>query len=277
MTDVLPKTMVELIALTKRGYLKFGDAGDDVKAAQKVLAVLGYDLKGTGYYGDATKLAVDDVQEKAGLRVDGELGEVTAKAIDLILGMVGSDAGNAGGTDVKVSPIADQDPLWVTAALKMLGTREVAGSGNNPTILEWAKEEGGAVAQNYRADSTAWCALAANHVLTKAGLRGTETLWALDFNSSTAWPNVKLSGPARGAFAPMKRNGGGHIIVVMGRTADGHLAAWGGNQSDNVTINSIPKDRPLSFRWPAGVALPKRVGFENLPIVKSDGRTTKES
>jgi len=50
-------------------------------------------------------------------------------------------------------------------------------------------------------------------VLTKVGLQGTETLWALDWSN---W-GTRLPGPAVGAFAPMKRQGGGHIAIVVGR------------------------------------------------------------
>jgi hypothetical protein len=65
-------------------------------------------------------------------------------------------------------------------------------------------------------------------VLTKVGLQGTETLWALDWSN---W-GTRLPGPAVGAFAPMKRQGGGHIAI--------------------------------------GAAA--RAGFDTLPLVSSDGR-----
>jgi uncharacterized protein (TIGR02594 family) len=128
-------------------------------------------------------------------------------------------------------------PLWLIEALKWLTTHEGVGPLDNPVILDWARGEGGEIARDYSHDSIPWCALFANMVLTKAGLKGTETLWALDFDSPKAWPNVKLAGPAVGAFAPMKRDGGGHIAIVVGRTADGNLACIGGNQSGHARIS----------------------------------------
>ncbi len=134
--------------------------------------------------------------------------------------------------------------------------------------------EGGRIAESYHSDSIPWCALYANMVLTKVGLPGTETLWALD------WANwgIKLAGPAVGAFAPMKREGGGHIAIVVGRDQDNRLMLLGGNQDDAVNIKPFPANRPLSFRWPKEAPAPVRTGFKTLPLVPSEGRSSvKES
>lgn len=282
-----PNTLLTAIRLTKRGFLKYGDQGDDVRLMQKALAAVGFVLTGTGFYGTATELAVETLQERVGVTKDGEFGEETAGILDTMLEaarITVADLEKIAEGPAPVAPVTSGivDPIWVTAALKMLGTTEKPGAGDNPEILAWAKDEGGMIAEEYRHDSTAWCALAANHILTLAGLKGTETLWALDFHSDTKWPNVRLAGPARGAFAPMKRTGGGHIAVVMGRDQHGNLMLWGGNVSDSTNIKPFPKDRPLSFRWPkaTGVALPDTsiVGFSHLPVIKSDGRvSTREA
>jgi uncharacterized protein (TIGR02594 family) len=111
-------------------------------------------------------------------------------------------------------------------------------------------------------------------VLTKVGLPGTETLWALD------WANwgTRLPGPAVGAFAPMKRQGGGHIAIVVGRDQNNRLMLLGGNQDDAVNIAPYKATRPLSFRWPKEVAAPVRTGFKSLPLVRSASRSSvKES
>jgi hypothetical protein len=63
----------------------------------------------------------------------------------------------------------------------------------------------------------------------------------------------------------------GHIVVVVGRDKSGFLLGLGGNQDDAVNIRSVAVARPLSFRWPNGVELPKRVGFEELPVLNSAG------
>jgi hypothetical protein len=76
----------------------------------------------------------------------------------------------------------------------------------------------------------------------------------------------------------MKRDGGGHIAIVVGHDQAGNLMMLGGNQSDAVNIQAFLRDRPLSFRWPQGIPLPSATGFESLPLVKSDGRiSTREA
>lgn len=246
--------------------LKMGDEGEAVHRVQLALAILGYKLKGKGYFGAATDTAVEDFQRLHDLFVDGEVGPITAAAIDQAL-----------KTGVPTPrPVIEhmERPLWLLAGLKYLGTEERPGSGNNPEILEWAKEEGGSIAKVYTADSIPWCALFANHTLTSVGLKGTGSLWALDFNNSKQL--VTLQGPAVGAFAPMKRQGGGHVAIVVGRTRDGNLACIGGNQSDAVTIAAFPPNRPVSFRWPASVGKPEKIGFSSLPVVNSQGMSIDE-
>jgi uncharacterized protein (TIGR02594 family) len=149
-----------------------------------------------------------------------------------------------------------------------VGTREQPGAGDNPVILSWAKEQGGEIGKEYTHDSIPWCALFANQCLMQAGLKGTGTLWALDF---AKW-GVGLSGPAVGALAPMKRNGGGHIPIVVGRDQHGNIMCVGGNQSDAVTIAAFDPGRVVAWRWPAGVSPPKVVGMSTLPLVTSNGK-----
>jgi uncharacterized protein (TIGR02594 family) len=268
-----------LAALLGDRALQMGDEGDLVRAFQLALARLGYDLKGTGTFGGATDTAVTHFQQTHDIEVDGELGPETAAAIDAALARAGQvgvptiGVPSAGGPAAGVPTIPAVDagqPIWLLEGLKWMNTREEPGSGNNRDIIEWAREEGGAIATTYDEDSIPWCALYANMVLTKVGLRGTKTLWALDWSN---W-GTRLAGPAVGAFAPMKRSGGGHIAIIAGRDQHGNLMCLGGNQSDAVNIKPFPADRPVSFRWPKDVPLPARTGFATLPLVQSDGRVS---
>jgi len=242
--------------------LKMGMSGGLVETAQLELAKRGYSLKGTGYFGPATDTAVSTFQKRNNLKQDGELGPTTAKAIDLSP-LVGS-----------VSIIKQEEisrPLWLEAGIKLIGLREGTGKSDNKTIIDWAISEGGNIADTYTHDNIPWCALFANHILTKVGLKGTETLWALDFAGK--WPAIKLAGPAVGAFAPMLRNGGGHITVVVGKDQHGNIMGLGGNQSDAVTIAPFAPSRlNKGYWWPKDVALPQLIGFNLLPIVKSNGK-----
>jgi len=252
-----------------------GDQGSAVQAVQRALAKLGYALEATGYFDGATEAAVTDFQEQRSLEVDGEVGAETAQAIDqAVAGAPVATQRPQGQPPAPPPPGAETRPLWVIEGLKWLGLHEAAGDADNPEILNWAKEEGGDIAKEYKHDEIPWCALYANMVLTKVGIKGTETLWALDWAD---W-GEKLAGPAVGAFAPMKRSGGGHIAIVVGRDGQGNLMCLGGNQSDSVSIVPFPAGRPLSFRWPVGVPLPPKTGLGSLPLMRSDGRvSTKES
>lgn len=254
--------------------IKLGDSGTEVRRLQLQLASIGYKLKGTGYFGPATDVAVEAFQKRAGLKVDGVVGPKTVAAL---ASWENSPAKN-------IAPIIEVErPLWLQAGLALVGVRETAGARDNQTIIDWAKEEGGAIARDYTHDSIPWCALFANHLLTKVGLKGPETLWALDFNADRMekrigrrWPADKLPGPAVGAFAPMLRNGGGHIIVVVGRDQHGNVMGLGGNQSDQVSIIPFPRSRlNEGFWWPQEVRLPAQIGFDKLPIVRSDGRVSR--
>jgi uncharacterized protein (TIGR02594 family) len=244
-----------------------GATGDAVRQIQIALRAIGYPLTGTGYFGPLTDTAVETFQKRAGLEVDGVVGPKTGAAIDAARAM----------PPVTTATTASDRPLWLEAGLNLLGTREGVGAKDNPVIIDWAKDEGGYIAKEYTHDSIPWCALFANHCLTKVGLKGTGTLWALDFAGK--WPAIKLAGPAVGAFAPMLRDGGGHITIVVGRDQHGNIMGLGGNQSDAVTIAPFATSRlNKGFWWPSDVPPPGRTGVTTLPIVRSDGRVSnKES
>lgn len=250
--------------IPKNVFFKLGSAGPTVKQIQLALGQLGYPLTGTGYFGAATDTAVEAFQKRAGLTVDGAVGEMTAAAIDRALGS------NLAAVPATAKAEIGQ-PLWLQAGIKLIGIHEGPGAKDNQTIIDWAKDEGGDIAKEYTHDSIPWCALFAGHCLTLAGLKGPGTLWALDFAGK--WHSVKLLGPAVGAFAPMLRNGGGHIIQVVGKDQRGNIMGLGGNQSDQVSIVPFPMSRlNKGFWWPSSVVLPKATGISALPIVRSDGR-----
>lgn len=256
--------MSDLAKLVGDKEYKIGDSGSVVTAIQLRLRELGYPLKGTGYFGTATDLAVTTAQKRLGLTADGVVGPKTAHGLDVATAI----------TEQPTHVVAEiTRPLWLEAGISLIGVHEGVGSADNRVIIDWAKEEGGDIAKEYTHDSIPWCALFANHILTKAGLKGTETLWALDFAGK--WPSVQLSGPAVGAFAPMLRDGGGHIICVAGRDQSGNVMGLGGNQSDAVNIKPFAPSRlNKGFWWPSSVPQPVQIGFRTLPLIKSNGEVS---
>ncbi|UEM08596.1 TIGR02594 family protein [Bradyrhizobium barranii subsp. barranii] len=257
---------MSLAPLVAAGPLRFGASGDAVRQIQLALKQIGYSLTGTGWFGPATDTAVETFQKRAGLVVDGEIGPKTAAALDLAV---------AGKAPVVAPAQEIGRPLWLEAGIKLIGTKEGGGAKDNPTIIQWAKDEGGDIAAEYTHDSIPWCALFANHCLTKVGLKGTGTLWALDFAGH--WPSVELAGPTVGAFAPMKRTGGGHIMQIVGRDQHGNIMGLGGNQSDAVNIEPFAVSRlNKGFWWPGSVPVPpaSQIGIGHLPFVQSNGKVS---
>lgn len=264
--------MTTITSLVGKGEFKLGMSGSIVKSIQLALRDRGYALNGTGYFGTSTDTAVEAFQRRAGLvgrDVDGVVGPKTAALIDH-----SPTVANATPAKPLAAPAIEIGrPLWLEAGIKLINVHEGVGAKDNQVIIDWAKEEGGDIAKEYTHDSIPWCALFANHCLTSVGVKGTGTLWALDFAGN--WPSIKLAGPAVGAFAPMTRSGGGHIIQVVGRDQSGNIMGLGGNQSDQVSIVPFPVSRlNHGFWWPKSVAAPAHTGLSTLPIVRSDGRVS---
>jgi uncharacterized protein (TIGR02594 family) len=135
-------------------------------------------------------------------------------------------------------------------ALKLLGTIETPGSGDNPTIMAWAREIG--VQKTYTADAVPWCGLFMGVVAHRAGKQIPSTpLWAL----SWAQFGVDEGQPRLGDVLVFTRNGGGHVTqyVAEDQTA---FHCLGGNQGDKVCIERIAKARLYRVRRPAYSVMP---------------------
>lgn len=151
-------------------------------------------------------------------------------------------------------------PQTIVQALPLLGTKEVAGTGNNPTIMAWAKAVGEDVFRAYYADSVPWCGLWCALVMKHAGKKVVkDPLWALNWGTF-------------GVHSPMP--GLGDVLVFVRRTSTGafaghvglyvaedptHYHVLGGNQNDSVTISRLPKSRLYTARRPAYTNTPAAV------------------
>lgn len=241
-----------LAALVAGTPLRMGVSGAAVRKTQLALKAAGYPLTGTGFFGQATDTAVEDVQRKAGLPVTGEVDNATAIAIDKLQDSQSNAA-----------------PLWLTYSLAHIGLKEGAGVKDNKELVADIQT----VAPDYQHDSTPWCAGWVSLCLSKAGEKPSSLpLWALSYSDTKNEPVVKLAGPAVGAIAVKTRNGGGHVTFVAGRTRGGTLACCGGNQNDEVNVSPYREDAFVGFFWPKGSALPRVTGFKTLPFVTNTGK-----
>jgi len=148
----------------------------------------------------------------------------------------------------------ETSPRIFVEAVKLLGVKETPRVGDNPTIINWAKELG--VYPAYNHDSIAWCGLGMAYIAKQAGWEPPKNfLWALNWrNFGNAVPV-----PMLGDILVKPRNGGGHVTMYVGEDAQCYHCI-GANQSDMVNIVRYPRGAFTNFRrcpWrinqPAGV------------------------
>jgi uncharacterized protein (TIGR02594 family) len=142
--------------------------------------------------------------------------------------------------------LKETGPRILLEGLKIYGTAETEGPGNNPSIMAWAKVTG--LDRQYANDSVAWCGLAMAYVALQAG-------WDLPVNPLGArnwltWGTAK-SIPALGdilVFWREKPTGWkGHVGMYVGED-DECYHVLGGNQANRVSIKRIEKTRLLGAR-----------------------------
>lgn len=144
-------------------------------------------------------------------------------------------------------------PRMVNIALDQIGTKEVLGTGNDATILSWAKELG--ISNTYNADSIAWCGLFVALVVKRSGrIPVDKPLWA---RSWAKW-GIRQSVAMLGDVLVFSRDAGGHVGIYIAEDKDCYHVL-GGNQSDAVTITRIKKTRCIARCRPAYNNQPKSV------------------
>lgn len=149
---------------------------------------------------------------------------------------------------------APTEPLWLQAARRSLGLREVPGPGNAPGIMAMARRVGVRwMGITYNADSVPWCGLAMADWMLAAGIDPPRI--AVRAMSWATWgANLRTTHLAPGAVLVFGRTGGAHVAQYLGE--DGrYYYVLGANQSDAVTIMRIDRDRLVAARWPRGHAV----------------------
>lgn len=135
-------------------------------------------------------------------------------------------------------------PRILVEALALYGTKEITGDESNPVILSWAHEIGGWVGNSYTDDDVPWCGLFVGVCALRAG-------FALERNVLTAraWTTwgQRADRPSLGDVLVFIRPGGGHVGFYVGED-DSTYHVLGGNQSNQVSISRIEKQRLLAAR-----------------------------
>lgn len=190
-----------------------------------------------GIWGRQTQAAVRAFQSKHGLDADGIIGPQTLAAL------FPTASAPASGLD-------DPQLVWFQEARRLLGTREKPGVGNNPTILDWAGDQG----IQYKSDDIPWCGLFVGHCI--AATLGNEPTPS-GLLRARAWERFGIASPATpGTVLVFWRksigSGLGHVGFYAGED-DSAYRVLGGNQSDSVSLAWIAKDRLVAARWPATV------------------------
>ncbi len=188
-----------------------------------------------GIWGRRTIQAVRAFQQAAGLSPDGIVGPITHAALFGIK------------PDTAMAPLLP----WMAEADNLSGTEEVLGSGNNPVILDWAKD----LDIRYPGDDVPWCGLFVAHCIgaTMPGeVLPTNPLgaraWAV-FGDATE-PRV---GAVLVFWRESPSSGKGHVGFYTGENRNAYRIL-GGNQSNKVGLALIGKDRLLKARWPRTAA-----------------------
>lgn len=158
---------------------------------------------------------------------------------------------------------------WVTNMRRYAGVHEMKGPQTHPVIVHLLDladgVRDGKPLHGIVDDETPYCATAECGNLEEIGIHSPRTAWALDF---AGW-GQKLAGPAYGAIGVRKRNGGGHVTNIVGRTANGLIVGFGANQDDQFKESAFDLAHFVGWRWPPGFAVPTAVGFNTLPVISA--------
>lgn len=201
-----------------------------------------------GIRGRRTIRAVKAFQRAHGLQVDGIVGPLTAAAL------------------FRNELFKPQDIApWYAEAERLQGTKEVAGRGSNPVIMDWAE----ALDLDYPDDDVPWCGLFVGHCI--ASQLPDEPI-PTRLLTARAWTGFGRETSPRTAAVLVFWRGSragwqGHVGFYAGEDASAYHVL-GGNQSNQVTIARVAKNRLLGAYWPV-TAGPATTPTRRLDVVQS--------
>lgn len=193
-----------------------------------------------GVRGALTVAAIMAFQRSEGLAADGVVGPQTARAL------VGAEPPASTG-------LLSQNIPWMIEAAELLGVHEDTSAGSNPLIIGWAKD----LSISYADDETPWCGLFVAHCI--GSQLPTEPRPANPLGARSWLTFGNPTDPQFGAvmvFWRGSRNSWlGHVAFYVGEDNRAYHVL-GGNQSNQVSVIRMPRERLLQARWPAVVPDP---------------------
>lgn len=140
-------------------------------------------------------------------------------------------------------------PKMVEFALMFYGEKEIPGKNSNPFILQMAADLG--IADIYKNDDTAWCALWQNWICLKTGKPIVDSKDKYDLLRAAkflTWGDaIDLKDARLGTVLVFKRPSGGHVGLYIAETEKTYLVL-GGNQSNMINFTEIEKTRAIGAR-----------------------------
>lgn len=184
-----------------------------------------------GIRGPKTEQAIIDFKRDNGLRARPFVGPITLSAL-------------FPNEDMST----ETTPEWLQVAESYKGLKEIPGSGNNPTILDWADD----LDISYPGDDIPWCGLFVGHCV--ASVVPEEPL-PDNILGARKWSNYgKQCDPVIGSILVFWRGSPsgwqGHVGFYYAEDSTAYHVL-GGNQSNGVNVARISKDRLLTARWPS--------------------------
>ena len=162
---------------------------------------------------------------------------------------------------------------WLAYGYKFAWLKEVAGTKTNSTIREWLKE----LNAWWTDDETPWCGVFIAICLKKSGFVQSKTLDAKPGQYPKNWMRAlsymteggsKLDKPCYGCVGVKTRKGGGHVTFIVGKTPNGKLVGFGGNQSNSVNFALYNESDFEAFMWYGRTTKPADFRY-NLPVIKN--------
>jgi uncharacterized protein (TIGR02594 family) len=235
---------MSIVSLVAGSIVRTGSANRNaVLAIQSAVGV-----PANGNFDDATEAAVKKFQRDHSLKDDGEVGHMTASAMDAVAGAPPQAA-------IQVVSALNDEPNWNRLARTQIGIHEV-GDNSGPDVARYiAGAKAGALGDP-------WCAIFANWALESCGVAGTRSASSQSFRNNGNF--VKLDGPAFGAIVVYWRapraQGVGHVGFYQ-KENPSHVFTLGGNEGDMVKEEWLPKAASSfgleGYYWPKALALPK--------------------